>query len=99
VDAFYLYRDQTFVWDSQKERDNFAKHGIHFQTACEVFFDELSAFVDASVAGESRLALIGLSKDRKLLYVVHVSREHDRIRIISAREASAQERRLYEDGE
>jgi len=61
-----LYRGQVFVWDPQKEADNFAKHGIHFETACDVFFDQWSAFVDASIPEESRLALIGMAKDRKI---------------------------------
>jgi uncharacterized protein len=99
MDFFYLYRGQTFCWNMQKEAENFVKHGVHFQTACEVFFDQLSAFVDASIAEEARLALIGLGTDRKLLYVVHVVRATEMLRIISAREATAQERRIYEDGE
>jgi hypothetical protein len=99
VDTFFTLQDQTFVWDLQKEKDNLAKHGIDFRSACEVFFDELSAFVDASVPEEARLALIGIGTDRKLLYVVHAVRESEIIRIISAREATAQERRTYEDGE
>lgn len=68
--------------------------------ACEIFFDQWSAFVDASVDEESRLAVIGLAEGRDLLYVVHVMREgEDHIRLISARIATARERRIYEDGE
>ena len=99
VDVFYLYRGQTFVWDGLKAIENRSKHGLSFETACECFFDEWSAFVDASVDDEHRLAVIGLSEQRRLLYVVHVLREGHLIRIISAREATAQERRTYEDGE
>lgn len=99
MDFFYLYRGQVFVWDPRKEADNVAKHGIHFETACEIFFDQWSAFVDASVPEESRLALIGVTTNRKLLYVVHIVRETDIVRIISAREATAHERRIYENGE
>jgi len=90
---------QTFVWDGRKAIENRAKHGVSFETACEPFFDQWSAFVDASADEESRLAVIGLSERRKLLYVVHVLRETNAIRIISAREATTPERRIYEDGE
>ena len=99
MDVLYLYRGQTFVWDGLKAVENRAKHTISFETACEVFFDQWSAFVDASIDQESRLAVIGLSERRKLLFVVHIVREESAIRIISAREATARERRTYEDGE
>ena len=100
MDVLYLYRGQTFVWDGLKAIENRVKHGIAFESACEAFFDQWSAFFDASVEEESRLAVIGLTEGRKLLYVVHVVREADtHIRIISARVPTAQERRLYEDGE
>jgi len=99
VDVLYLYRAQTFVWDGRKAIENRAKHGVSFEMACEAFFDQWSAFVDAGIDQESRLAVIGLSERRKLLFVVHIVREESAIRIISAREATARERRTYEDGD
>jgi uncharacterized DUF497 family protein len=99
VDVFYLYRGQTFVWDGFKAIENRSRHGVSFEMACQCFFDEWSAFVDASVPGEHRLAVVGLSEQRRLLYIVHVLREENLIRIISGREATAKERRIYEDGE
>jgi uncharacterized DUF497 family protein len=48
------------------------KHGVSFETACEPFFDFLADYEDASLNEEHRLALIGVSLDRKLLYVVHL---------------------------
>jgi uncharacterized DUF497 family protein len=98
VDVLFLYRDQIFVWDGQKAVENRAKHGVEFETACEAFFDDLSAFLDATVSEERRSAVIGLSQTAGLLYVVHVAREDEQIRIISAREATRQERRTYENG-
>jgi uncharacterized DUF497 family protein len=99
VDVFYLYRGQKFVWDGLKAIENRAKHGVSFETGCQTFFDQWSAFVDASVDDENRLAVIGLSEQRRLLFVVHAFREEDLIRIISAREATTPERKIYEDGE
>jgi uncharacterized DUF497 family protein len=46
---------------------------------------------------ERRQAAIGHSQNSGLLFVVHLVREDDAIRIISAREATREERRLYED--
>src|SRR5580698_11231615 len=98
MDVLFLYRDQTFIWDGLKAVENRAKHGIRFEMACEAFFDDYSAYVDATVDDERRTAVIGLSKSKKLLYVVHVERGEDRIRIVSARLATKQETKAYEDG-
>lgn len=98
MDVHYIYQGQSFAWDSRKAAANRAKHGITFETACEVFFDRLSAFLDATDGEEERLAVVGLTESYQLLYVVHLERESDQIRIISAREATPQERRIYENG-
>ena len=95
MDVFFLYRGLTFVWDGMKAVENRNKHGVSFETACEPFFDQLAEFIDASVDGESRLAIIGLSEERKLLYVVHVEPEGKLTRIISARLATEHERKRY----
>ena len=98
MDVYFLYRGQTFVWDGRKAIENRTKHGIAFETACEAFFDDFSMYLDATSGEERRAALIGSTKTRNLLYVVHVEWERDEVRIISARVATKQERRRYEDG-
>lgn len=98
VDVFFQYRGQDFVWDGQKALRNRTKHGVSFETACEVFFDPLSADEDASTPSEERQAVIGMALDRRTLYVVHVIQEGMRIRIISARVATRREMETYEDG-
>lgn len=65
----------------------------------QVFFDPFVRIEDASVDDELRDAAIGLTENWNLLFVVHISREDDKIRIISARPATAQERRSYEDND
>ena len=55
-----------------------------------------SGFVDASRNEEARDAVIGLDSRWNLLYVVHIEREENVIRIISARKATRQERAEYE---
>ena len=99
MDVLFLYHGLHFVWDSEKAAANLTKHGISFETACQVFFDPLICLQDASDEGEQRDAAIGLTEDWTLLFVVHVVHEEDVMRIVSARLATAQERRTYEDNE
>jgi len=68
-----------------------------FEKACQVFFDPFVRLEDASDQREARIAAIGLAEDWSMLFVVHLWREDDFIRIISAHLASTQERRSYED--
>jgi hypothetical protein len=99
MDVHFLYEGQRFVWDSEKAPANVRKHDVSFEVASEVFFDPLVRVVDASPEEEAREAAIGLTQERRLLFVVHMWREEDTIRIVSARAATAQERRFYEDSE
>lgn len=97
MDIVFLYQGQRFTWNAEKSALNLEKHGIAFEKACEIFFDPFIRLEDGSAKEESREAAIGLTEDWALLFVVHVIREEDTIRIISARAATAQERRRYED--
>lgn len=99
MDIQFLYHGQRFVWDSEKASSNAGKHGVKFETACQIFFDPFLRVEDATVDEEQRDAAIGLTEDWTLLFVVHLLREGETIRIISARPATTQERRIYEDGE
>ena len=87
----------TFVWNDDKARNNPGKHeGVVFQQAAEAFFDPFLVVVDASRNDEARDAVIGIDTRWNLLYVVYIEREDNRIRIISARKATRQERAAYE---
>ena len=75
----------------------FQTHGITFQEATTVFGDSLAVTVsdpDHSI-GEERLITIGQSSSGRLLVVCHIE-QGDTIRIISARRATAHERKDYE---
>jgi len=98
MDVYFLLHGQRFVWDSEKASINAGKHGISFESACEVFFDPFVRLVEASAGEEERDAAIGLTEDWRLLFVVHIVREGETIRVISARPATSYERRSYEDG-
>lgn len=94
-----LYRLQgiEFEWDDNKARSNVKKHGIAFEEAAEVFFDPFYQGGDASVNDEQREFIIGYSLIPRLLLVVYVERG-ERTRLISARQATRHERKLYEEG-
>lgn len=98
MDVYFVLNGITFVWNEQKARQNPAKHnGVTFQQATEAFFDPFLVVVDASRNNEARDAVIGLDKRWNLLYVVHIERHDDMIRIISARKATRKERDYYEN--
>lgn len=86
-----------FEWNSNKAETNYEKHNVSFEEAATVFDDSLSVtFPDPDHSiGESRYVIIGLSRFGQLLVVAHTDRE-ERIRIISARKATRQERKFYE---
>ena len=88
-----------FEWNPNKAELNFKKHGVSFQEAATTFNDPLSVtFPDPDHSiGESRYVIIGISRFRQILVVAHTDRE-DKIRIITARKATRQERKFYEEG-
>jgi len=88
-----------FEWDPRKSDINLKKHGVSFHEASTVFGDPLSiTFNDPDHSAEERRFLtFGHSRINQLLAVVHTKR-HGKTRIISARRATRQERKIYEDG-
>ena len=88
-----------FEWNADKARTNLRKHGVSFEEASTVFYDDLAATGDDPdhSLGERRFITIGVSSSGRLLTVAHSDRD-DVIRIISARSAAAAERRIYEEG-
>ena len=85
-----------FVWDEKKAAVNANKHDVLFEEAATVFADPLSMTIEdrAHSTGEVRLATLGMSISGRMLVVVHVDRGDD-LRIISARRATAREKRSY----
>ena len=85
-----------FAWDPRKANRNLAKHGISFDDAKTVFDDGFFlVFEDPDHSTEeSRFIIMGQSKKGRLLVVAYTQRS-DTIRIISAREATRHERRVY----
>lgn len=86
-----------FVWDRGKADLNLRKHGVSFETACEIFFDPLVCLLRSEMlGGEDREAAIGMTEVWSVLVVVYTFRK-EAIRIISARPATPREKADYED--
>jgi uncharacterized protein len=88
----------NFEWDPEKAEANLRKHGVSFVEAVAVFGDPLSMNMpdpDHS-AGEHRFIVLGMS-DRYRLLVVSYTDRPPRTRIISARLATRNERKQYEE--
>ena len=91
-------KDLSFAWDEEKDKLNQKKHGISFEEAKTVFFDEngFEFFDPDHSADEHRFIIIGLSFRLRALVVCHCYRQQNSvIRIISARKATRKEREYY----
>ena len=90
--------DVQFTWDPGKAAANLSKHGVSFEDASTVFRNPLAKVLPDPTHSEQehRSLIIGHSAGGRLLLVVFTETD-DRIRIISARDASARERREYEE--
>ena len=91
-----------FDWDPAKNRENLRKHDVSFETAATAFEDQwiLSRKDLSHDDAEERYNALGEIAPGVVLFVVYTYREQDGdevIRMISARSASAQEKRIYEE--
>ncbi len=86
-----------FEWDREKAAANLRKHRVSFDEAATVFYDPLAATFDDPdhSTQERRFLTIGYSSRGQLLVVSHTERG-GALRIISARLASAKERKRHE---
>jgi uncharacterized DUF497 family protein len=84
----------TYEWDEAKRRDNVRKHGIDF-AEIDQLFDGLTVTIEDErhACGEQRFITMGLLRGR-VVVVVHTERGN-RIRIISVRKATKNEKRFY----
>ena len=88
----------TFEWDSAKAAANAKKHGVSFEEAQTVFYDEFAVqfFDEENSDDEARFLLLGMSTQAKLLIVCHCERDSGNvIRIISARKTTKREQVFY----
>lgn len=88
-----------FEWNPVKAHKNFIKYNVSFEEASTAFQDKLSITIPDPLHSEDeeRFVLLGYSINNRLLVVGHTD-INDRIRIISARSATKNERKKYEEG-
>jgi len=90
-----------FEWHPAKATSNLRKHGVSFEEAQTVFYDDFAVhfFDEESSETEARFLMLGMSCEAKLLLVCHCEREEGEvIRIISARKATSSESSFYRGG-
>ncbi|MGB1257960.1 MAG: BrnT family toxin [Thiolinea sp.] len=90
-----------FEWNPDKNDSNIQKHGVSFETATQVFADPLHVSIQDRIEnGEERWQTLGMVQNYTLLLVAHLVWDEtdstEVVRIISAREATPRERKLYE---
>ncbi|MGA9995933.1 MAG: BrnT family toxin [Pyrinomonadaceae bacterium] len=87
-----------FEWDPKKAKSNLRKHRVSFNEAATAFNDILSlTFEDEAHSDvERRYATLGMSYRGRILVVAHTM-HGEKVRIISAREATSRERKWYEE--
>jgi uncharacterized DUF497 family protein len=88
----------SFEWDPAKASANVRKHGISFDEARSVFYDEFAVqfFDDDHSADDERFLLLGMSSGARVLLVCHCERDSGNVvRIISARKATKRECTFY----
>lgn len=88
----------SFEWDANKNEANIQKHGMSFEEAVTVFDDSFAILFDDPdhSYGEERFLIIGVSCETKICIVSHCYRNGNVIRIISARQATKNEKLFYE---
>ncbi len=88
----------NFEWNESKAQSNKKKHGVTFEEAKSVFYDEYAVqfFDEKNSEIEDRFLLLGFSHKSRMLLICHCERESGHlVRIISARKATVKERKLY----
>lgn len=86
----------NYQWDPNKAKSNYKKHGIKFADAVGVFEDDNAITISDEHEREDRFVTIGMDFLSRILVVVYTFRDIV-IRIISARKATARERKMYEE--
>lgn len=86
-----------YEWDPKKAASNLRKHDVDFADAALVFEDDSAVTIEDDDPDEKRSVTIGMDALARILVVVYTWRG-EKIRIISARDATPGERREYQEG-
>ncbi len=90
-----------FEWSTAKAVTNVKKHGVSFEEAKSVFFDDfaLQFFDQENSDTEDRFLMLGMSNETNILLICHCERDDgNTIRLISARKATKNESKNYQRG-
>ena len=88
-----------FSWNPAKARSNLKKHGVSFEEARSVFYDDFAIqFYDEESLDEDRFLLLGMSNESRILVVVHCERgeKGEELRINTAQKSTTRERQHYQ---
>ena len=101
MDIITELNGMSFEWDKNKEKLNYKKYRISFDTAIKVFNDEnrLEFYDEGHSTYEDRFITIGIVNDTAVLIQVVYTDRNNSVRIISARKATSYERGLYYDNQ
>ena len=101
LDFEYNHDGLVFRWNEAKAELNMQKHGISFEEAATAFRDIGAQIYNDEEHSEDeyRFILLGYSVITRLLIVCHCYRgdNESEVRIISARIATQQEKKRYEE--
>jgi uncharacterized DUF497 family protein len=88
-----------YEWDPKKAKENLRTHKVSFDEATSVFTDPFAlTFDDPDHSQEERrYVTIGTSSKQRIVFLAHVDRGEDHVRIISARPATATESHAYQE--
>jgi len=85
------------VWDTNKAAANIRKHGVEFSHAATVLDDPMAITIEDKRHDEQRFVTVGADLLGRILVVVYAYTGEEEIRLISAKKASPNERRIYEE--
>ena len=88
----------SILWDDRKNEVNKKKHGVSFEEAKTVFYDEnaITYYDPDHSEDKDRFLMVGVSQKLRIIIVCHCFREEDSvIRIIMARKATKSEENVY----
>jgi len=85
------------VWDVKKAAANKRSHGIEFSHGATVLDDPMAVTIEDTRHGEQRFVTVGSDLLGRVLVIVYAYSGEEEIRLISARKATAKERRVYEE--
>ncbi len=87
-----------FEWDEKKRLSNLEKHGLDFWDAAKIWSNPIiDPAGERIVEGEYRPTALGIVGSDDIIVAVVYTARYDVIRLISARRARRNERKVYQD--